>query len=253
MSSVVIEDRLPAIIRLLGGKFRDGKRQYRMKWGELGVGHRGYAFDLINFGDEDGWSLHVHALWINAFIKLPLPEREVRCEDFSPSMSWGFSGGPEFGLHIHRGCKTKVITMPWRDWVQTDHDVRRDDGSWVPFVGSWEEKGREIRREDGTVVVEGKEPDGRQYETHPYRYVLRSGEVQNVTATISVERRRRKLRWLRWLPFARTTHAIDVSFDGEVGERSGSWKGGCVGCGYTLRPDETPRECLYRMQEERKF
>lgn len=238
MSDIVIRDSLPSLIRMLGGKFRDGKRQYRMSWGELGVGKRGYAFDVINFGEDQGWSLHIHAFWINAFIKLPFAEREVRCPDYSPMMSWGFSGDPEMGLHIHRGCRTKVITMPWRDWVQTDHDVRRDDGSWVPFVGSWEHD---------------KEPDGRQYETYPYRYVLRSGEVQNVNATISVERRRRKLRWLRFLPFGRTTHAIDVSFDGEVGERAGSWKGGCCGCGYTLRPDETPRECLHRMQEERKF
>lgn len=234
---VIIKDILPWPVRLLGGRFRDGRRQYRMKWGELGIGRRGAAFDVINFGDEQGWSLHLRALWIDAFINLPFRHREVNCPDYSPSMSWGFSQDPEMGLHLHRGCRTKIVTMPWRDWSQTSHDVRLPDGSWAAFVGSWEDE----------------EPDGRLVEVFPYRYVLRSGEVQERNASVHVERRVRKLRWLRWLPFGRTTYAINVEFDGEVGERSGSWKGGCIGCGYELRPDETARECLYRMQETRKF
>jgi hypothetical protein len=44
-----------------------------------------------------------------------------------------------------------------------------------------------------------------------------------------------------------------VVFSAEVGERSGSWKGGCIGCGYDLLPDELPEECLRRMERDRKF
>lgn len=239
MSDVVIPERLPLLIRLLGGKWRDGRRSYRMRWGELGFGRRGSAIDLINFGDESGWSLHLHAFWLDTFIKLPLRRRAVSCPDHSPMKSWGFSCDPQMGLHLHRGCRTKIVTMPWRYWVQTSHDVRRQDGSWVPFVGSWEH---------------GEEPDGRHVETYPYRYVfLRTGEVQEREASIYVERRCRKLKWLRWLPFKRTSYAISVEFNDEVGERSGSWKGGVTGCSYSLRPDETPRECLLRMERERRF
>lgn len=32
-----------------------------------------------------------------------------------------------------------------------------------------------------------------------------------------------------------------------------SWKGGTIGCGYALRPNESPYECLKRMEQERKF
>jgi hypothetical protein len=39
----------------------------------------------------------------------------------------------------------------------------------------------------------------------------------------------------------------------EVGEEAGSWKGGVLGCGYTLLPNETPLQCLRRMEKERKF
>jgi hypothetical protein len=231
---VVVPERMPWPVRLLGGRWKDGRRSYRMRWGDLNIGRRGAAVDLCLF--EEGHSLHLRALWIDTFIKLPFLRRWRR-EPHEIMESWGFSLDPEMGLHLHWGRHTKVLTMPWRNWVQSAHDVLRADGSWAPYAATWRDE----------------EPDGRHIEKHPYRYVLRSGEVQNREASIYVERRTRKLKALRWLPFGRTSHSIDVAFSEEVGERTGSWKGGCVGCGYTLRPGETPREALYRMQEERKF
>lgn len=87
-------------------------------------------------------------------------------------------------------------------------------------------------------------------ETHPYAYTLRSGEVQHRTATIKVERR----TWTRWwLPFRRISRSIDVEFSGEVGERTGSWKGGCIGCSFPMLASETPVQALRRMEATRKF
>ena len=87
-------------------------------------------------------------------------------------------------------------------------------------------------------------------ETHPYTYTLRSGEVQRRTATIKLESR----RWTRfWLPWHKVSRAIDITFSDEVGERSGSWKGGCIGCGFELLPSETPLQALRRMEATRKF
>lgn len=234
-NTVVVPETIPAFIRHIGGRWRDGPRQYRMRWGELSLFKRGVAFELCLF--EDHYSLHVHVLWVSAFITLGFLRRWHR-EPHEMMESWGISLSPEMGLHLRWGSRTKIVYMPWRDWVQTAHEVRRKDGSWVPFVGSWQKD---------------REPDGRELETYPYRYVLRSGEVQQREATIYVERRTRKLKWLRWLMWGRTTYAIDVHFSDEVGERTGSWKGGCIGCGYELRPNETPRECLLRMERERKF
>lgn len=85
---------------------------------------------------------------------------------------------------------------------------------------------------------------------HPYRYVLHNGKVQERIATIKAESR----LWTRyWLPWRRISRYIDIEFNDEVGERSGSWKGGTLGCGYELKPSETPLECLRRMERERKF
>lgn len=125
------------------------------------------------------------------------------------------------------------------EWKHTGHDVRRSDGTWAPYVGCWERD---------------KTPDGREEFTYPYRYVLNNGTVQERTATIFVDRRKWRPLCLRWTSlFERVETCIDVKFSEEVGERSGSWKGGCIGCGYELRPNETPLQCLRRMEAERKF
>lgn len=87
-----------------------------------------------------------------------------------------------------------------------------------------------------------------QPETYPFTYKLRSGKVQERTAKIKVESR----MWTRWwLPWKMQKRYIDIEFNDEVGERSGSWKGGVLGCAYDMLPHETPLDCLRRMERER--
>lgn len=133
--------------------------------------------------------------------------------------TYGFSFFMD-GLHLHWGkCKgkrtdpMKVIQMPW-GWRHRKHEI----------LG--------------------------QPESHPYTYLLRSGEVQERIATIKPEKR----LWLRpWLPFRRESRYIDIEFNGEVGERSGSWKGGCIGCSFDMLAGESPLDALRRMELSRKF
>lgn len=87
-------------------------------------------------------------------------------------------------------------------------------------------------------------------EQHGYAYRRNNGELQIRTATIQVESR----LWTRpWIPWKRLDRSIDVKFDDEVGERTGSWKGGTIGCGYTMRKGERPVDTLRRMERERRF
>lgn len=252
MSAIAHKTKMPAIIRMIGGRWVDQHDgSYRMKWGELHLNRCGFAIALCLFAED--YSLHIHVLWLNAFVSLPFLKRWHR-EPHEIMESWGVKYDLEMGnLHLNWGRHYKIFTMPWRDWVQTSHDVLRPDGTWVPFVGSWEEGPLRVVNQRGATMG-GKEPDGRLIEKHPYRYLLKSGEVQERTAKCSAERRIRRLRWLRWMPlFQKTTHAIDVQFSDEVGERTGSWKGGCVGCGWEMKPGETIQECLKRMESERRF
>jgi hypothetical protein len=107
--------------------------------------------------------------------------------------------------------------------------------------------------------------------------VLNNGTIQQRFATVCVEEREWRWRWFQWLPFPRLKRkTLDVEFSyggpiyreilfekighplkhkqtGEVGERTGDWKGGTLGCGYTMEKGETPLETLRRMERERKF
>jgi len=88
--------------------------------------------------------------------------------------------------------------------------------------------------------------------TAPYRYELESGEIQVVDARYTPEER--EWRWM-WpgCPIRSVQRYIDVAFSAEVGDGTGSWKGGTVGCNYDLRPHEQPLAALRRMERERRF
>lgn len=254
LSMSVYKQEIPWIMRILGCRWVDGPGSYRMKWGELTC-RPGWcwALALHLFGDDPHYSFHVQIPFLNVYITLPFLRRWTR-EPNGLMESWGASYDASVdGLHLRWGRRWKIIRMPWIDWVQVSHDVLRPDKMWVPFVDSWEEGPRRVVNDKGATLG-GKEPDGRLIETHPYRYMLKTGEVQERMAECYAERRVRRLRWLRWSSlFQRVTYQINVTFSDEVGERTGSWKGGCIGCGYELRPEETIRECLKRMESERKF
>jgi len=134
-----------------------------------------------------------------------------------PTYGFSFFGD---GLHLHFGKRKgkrndpfTIVGMPWR-WNQRWHKVLSDR------------------------------------ETHPYLYKLRSGEVQDRTATIREEAR----LYLRpWIPFRKLSRYIDIEFNDEVGEPSGTWKGGCIGCSYNMQGGETPLDTLRRMERERTF
>lgn len=151
---------------------------------------------------------------------------------------------------IHRGGKGNMkgggkwttFDMPWQlKWVRTS--FLRKDGTWEHETKGnhknfWEEKWKD--------VIWNK--------TYDYKYILTSGEVQKIKATIKVEEMEWRMNWFKWTSFGnKISKTIDVTFNGEVGEEIGSWKGGTIGCGYNLLPNETPLQCLRRMEKERKF
>ena len=94
----------------------------------------------------------------------------------------------------------------------------------------------------------------RQELQYPYRYVRKNGEVQERIATVYVERRAWRPKCFKWTSlFERVRQSISIDFNEEVGEETGSWKGGCTGCGWEMLPGETALEALRRMESVRKF
>jgi len=169
---------------------------------------------------------------------------------------WGFSFDTDSwaAVHLNWGEKYKIVAMPW-EWTFVRRSYLAPDGrQWLHELPAFR-----VPRDQpplGTPNVDWWffNDIPRWKTTLPYRYVRKNGEVQESNATISVEEAEWRRRWFKWLPFPRkVVRSIDVKFDQEVGERVGTWKGGVLGCGYTMRRDETPEECLYRMRDERVF
>jgi len=155
---------------------------------------------------------------------------------------------PRYGIQVHNDtfwlhlggkmnsweqCDSKWITwyLPFFHWVHDFHQFKDSNGNWID--GGWENR------------------DNAYIEEHPYTYTLKSGEIQERVANCCVERRQWHRKWFPFLKMVRTT--IDIQFNDEVGERSGSWKGGCVGCGWELLEGETIDQGLKRMEKEREF
>lgn len=88
---------------------------------------------------------------------------------------------------------------------------------------------------------------------YDYEYQLKSGVVQQRTAAVHVDRMEWRARWWPIIPIKKISTSIWVNFNEEIGEETGSWKGGCTGCGYEMLPGETPLITLRRMECERKF
>lgn len=164
-------------------------------------------------------------------------------------------------VRIGLGLVTIAFAFPWK-WTVPDEGQCSGPRYGFSFFGDkfwlWFGKSTGRSRDPRRYIAISMPWEWRHREhevlgepqSHSYRYVLRSGEVQERIATIKAERR----LWTRpWFPWKRESYCIDVEFNGEVGERTGSWKGGTIGCGYEMLEGETPLTTLRRMEQERKF
>lgn len=245
------------VASLAGFRFFDrgssGRWELRFSWAEI-TGGFGLALALCLF--EEHYSLHIRLGWPNLFIRVPWLQRWHR-DPFEMMESWGASVHL-YDAHLNWGRHCKIIHFPWSwQWVRTSHLLV--DGTWHDEIG----RRRQCSFPNFPLVSDEKRKWIGMYavhddmlwrETYPYRYVRRSGEVQDCKATVTVTEMEHRWRWFTWLPFPRRIwRSIDVAFDHEVGEGTGSWKGGTMGCGYSLRHNEMPQECLGRMERERKF
>lgn len=162
---------------------------------------------------------------------------------------------PEYGISTF-SSDNRVVNEFWTYWgkkrkhMQLPWSFKRFRTSLLLKSGEWvhETKGnsKEFWRDEWKNKAYKIE--------YPYDYKLKSGDVQEVIATVTVQER----EWRRyWLPFSglfnRVDKSIEVEFSSEVGERTGSWKGGVIGCGYTMIKGETALDTIKRMEKERKF
>lgn len=238
--------------------FGENFRDIRLEWNLLSL-FCGVSLDTSDENVTLMLALPPVAIWLSASVGWPLVSRLVprkRLEFYPDTV---VVDERSIGIRIHDG---KIWIQPYSkrnewakadpwwvrgvtvnvnpfEWVHQKHMVRKADGVWVEFVGGWEKD---------------KQPDGREESLFPYRYALKNGSIQERTATVFVDKRSWRPKCLQWTSlFEKSSLTIDVQFNDEVGERTGSWKGGCIGCGWEMLPDESPEQALRRMGAVRKF
>lgn len=208
--------------------------------------------------ERGGWLLRV---WNKRYDEVAYVSLSLQglCAEVSFPTEWheNARGWVRLGFGLFR----VAFSFPWKRLVPDYHQCSGPIYGFVFFEDGlhlhWgQQKG--TRDDPFTIIympwawrfVKGSHKKLSEPETYPYTYVLNSGEVQSRQATIQAETR---TWWRPWLPFRRTRRSIDITFSDEVGERSGSWKGGCIGCSYEILRRELPVQALRRMECERKF
>lgn len=182
--------------------------------------------------------------WGAFYIHLPFDTGINECEPPAYGFYWY-----ESALWIKWGKKVYAFHSPWSwDWYRTSYLL--SDNSWV----------NEVNGKRNRVEFWKDEWQEKAWKAeYPYKYIRKNGEVQNRRAKLNIEEREWRRKFLMWTPlFNKVSRTIAVNFNDEVGEKTGSWKGGCTGCSYELKKIgkdkfEEPLTCLMRMEEERKF
>lgn len=238
----VAEKEIPKWLKRLGC-FDITNKLWRFSWGEINWVW-GLAFQFYRSGDDHHWGLNFHLLYPEFYLKLPIKTTKTIYDSFFPSWGGSFSN---FDLHLNWGDRYKILENPFKERYHF-HETLLKDMTW------YKHKQYTLRDENNNWEDEYKFLNENAYtETHPYYYLLNSGKVQETKATIRVERWTRKRPWLHYLFGKNVSYCIGVTFADEVGERAGSWKGGCIGCSYDMKPGEIARTTLNRMQNERRF
>ena len=225
----------------------------RFTWLEVSFEPRpAVALELINFGDdyEGHFSFKFALGWPVVYLRLPFGRRQPQGDMLD---GWGFTTGPDGAseLHLNWGDRCRIVHLPWSwGWHRTSYLMA--DGSWL------DETRRDRLASDDTYehycAIRDKRTADQWSETYDYRYTLRNGTVQERKAKVTMREMESRRRMLRWTGLgARVVRSIDFEFSDEVGERSGTWKGGCIASGEAMRPGETPLDTFRRMERERRF
>jgi hypothetical protein len=164
----------------------------------------------------------------------------------------GQCSGPTYGFYFFRD----TLVLKWGKDTGRSTDAKTSRHIYLPW--SWSHVRHDYLNPDGSLhhacgPQEYSAPDETKQQ-YPYRYVRDSGEIQERTATINGEEMEWRWRSLLKFPWPRKIRrTINIEFNDEVGERTGSWKGGTIGCGWDWKHGEQMVDALRRMERERKF
>ena len=234
---------------------------------EVSLSRHGYfCVGCDIFTGDEMLLLHTRLIWLWVSLSVSFNWKWVRALREKFYARFGKYRGREFDLRYHDAALSwnffarehesssrdpwwmhRYIYMPWHpEWVFTE-GLSFDQACVV-----WRED-RKSRKTQRFLDTYDQRKAIEKANSVPldFTYTLKNGTVQKRIATVRVERMAHGYRWLPFPFHIRTS--IWMDFDGEVGERTGSWKGGTTGCGWDVLPGETAVQSFRRMERERKF
>ncbi len=186
-------------------------------------------------------NIHLQLLFFTLNIYLPFRNKwEDECD------------GPSYGIAIHnntfwvyKGGKGNYGGNKWWTWDIPFFSLEWIRTSVLLKDDTWEHETKGNKKDFYKTEWKSKQ------KSWTYDYIDNyDGEV--IPTTIYVVDREWRPKWLTWTKlFATKITRIEVEFSKEVGSAKGSWKGGTLGCSYALLKNETPLDCLKRMEKER--
>ena len=221
-------------------KIKKLDRQYN--WGQFCWATKNFAIKYDAQDECDYPPMIIVAIPYLFSIYYRLKRRKPESKDFrQKNISYGFYFFNN-SLVLLFGQKSKHIDMPWA--LQFTSSELLDFDLKTVFERKANAKMSDYFKEFYRLKQSIERP-------YPFTYVLKNGTIQNRTAKVCIERRTWSMNWFRWVKKVSTTISID--FDEEVGEKSGSWKGGCTGCNYDLLDNETPEQALRRLESQKDY
>ena len=235
------------LLKLIGHRF-----DTRFDWGEFNWHPKPsrwqFGLYLSNRHESDTDLLIIKPLICSVYLYIPTK----LCRQKGTLLNMN-EGDKQYGFYVYDwlydsvflfGTKSLRIRWPWANvWQKTeilDHSFN------VVYSESKKDKKKLLDNFDKREQV--KELNSKTFD---YTYTLKNGDIQKRTAKVYVER----MTWgWFWFPFIKNVRtSICFTFNEEVGEGTGSYKGGCISTGYDMLPGESVEQCFRRMEKNFKF
>lgn len=219
-------------------------KTYHGKWYEFTTGWSVFALSYKEAGfDTDSLAyIHISIIWGSLFIYTSQKYKKYNGNYDQEERTWGISYYKyDHSIYLQYGKKYKFIPMPWV-YRFYNRSILLKDNMW-------------IQKLDKNIDIYDDKWNKLKYkEIHQYTYKLKNGKIQKTIATIGVYEMEWRMKFLYWTKLFNKKHKyIDINFDKEIGERTGTWKGGVVGTSFKMLDNETPLQTLKRMERNKKF
>lgn len=237
--------------------------------------HAGWFGVVLDSGareDEAGdCHLKIHAFGYTLICELPRIIRDYRVRHTAKSWDaatvarlgcdwyeevhpceYGFIFTGDGSLHTYFGPDTgdsstsqnRVFFLPWRQWkyVRCSFYDKKGKHFWTEWAGdktAWNAK-QAVKQALSKVYFQIEDYDG-----------------EIITATTYIEEREWQFgtgvfSWLSWLARPKIRRSLSIDFSAEVGKEKGSWKGGTLGHGIEMLPNEN-HEAAFKRYCQQEF